>query len=116
MATLELATRTDGVPHYQQRTALDGIDYLFTFRFGERRAAWVFDMATLDGVAIVAGQLVLCAGQDLLRRSAVPEKPPGILWAMNLQSPPEGGTFALPGLYDLGGPDGRARIFYTEAL
>lgn len=115
MATLEITTRTDGTPHYTQRTALEGVDYLFTFRFGERRAAWTFDMATLDGVRIVTGQLVLCAGQDLLRRSAVPEKPPGMLWAMNMNQPPEGGSYALPGLYDLGGPDGRCRIFYTES-
>jgi uncharacterized protein DUF6983 len=115
MAILEIPTRTDGTPHYTQRTALEGVDYLFTFRFGERRAAWTFDMATLDGVRIVTGQLVLCGLQDLLRRSAVPEKPPGILWAMNGNDPPEGGAFALPGLYDLGGPDGRCRLYYTES-
>lgn len=117
MAILELSTRTDGLPHYTMRTALEGVDYVFTFRFGQRRGGWVFDMATLDGVAIVTGQLVTCGFQDLLRRSAVPEKPPGVLWATNVQTPPAGagGDFALPGLYDLGGPDGRARIFYTES-
>jgi hypothetical protein len=115
MALLEIPTRTDGVPFYQQRTALDGRDYLFTFRFGERRGGWVFDLATLDGVRIVSGQLILCGLQDLLRRAKMPERPPGILWAMNLTDPPEGGPLALPGLYDLGGPDGRARLYYTEA-
>lgn len=115
MATLEIPTRTDGTPHYTQRTSLEGVDYVFTFRYGTRREAWTFDLETLDGVRIVTGQLVLCAGQDLLRRSPVAEKPPGILWAMNMQSPPDGGTFALPGLFDLGGPDGRARMFYTES-
>jgi hypothetical protein len=117
MALLELTTRTDGIPHYTQRIALEGVDYLFTFRYGQRRGAWVFDLATLDGVAIVTGQLVLANGQDLLRRSAVAEKPPGILWAWNIVVPPkdEGGAFALPGLYDLGGPDGRCRMYYTES-
>jgi hypothetical protein len=115
MAVLEIPTRTDGTPHYTQRTALEGVDYLFTFRFGERRNAWSFDLATLDGVRIVSGQLILCGFQDLLRRSTVAERPPGILWAMNLADPPEGGVLALPGLYDLGGPDGRCRLYYTES-
>lgn len=117
MAVLEIPTRTDGTPHYTQRTSLEGVDYLFTFRFGERRQAWSFDLATLDGVNIVSGQLVLCGFQDLLRRAAMPERPPGILWAMNVQEPPPGagGSFALPGLYDLGGPDGRCRLYYTES-
>lgn len=115
MATLEIPTRTDGTPHYTQRTALEGRDYLFTFRFGERRNAWVFDLATLDGVRIVSGQLVLCGLQDLLRRAHMPERPPGILWAMNLTDPPEGGALALPGLYDLGGPEGRCRLYYSES-
>jgi hypothetical protein len=117
MALLEITTRTDGMPHYQQRVALEGVDYLFTFRFGQRRGAWVFDLATLDGIAIVTGQLVLAGGQDLLRRSAVPEKPPGTLFAWNTVAPPKdvGGEFALPGLYDLGGPDGRCRLYYLES-
>ncbi|MES2384537.1 MAG: hypothetical protein V4593_08305 [Pseudomonadota bacterium] len=118
MAILEIPTRTDGVPHYVQRTALEGTDYVFTFRFGERRGGWVFDLATLDGVRIVSGQLVLCGFQDLLRRAAMPERPPGVMWAMNVSEPPAGdagGPFALPGLYDLGGPEGRCRLFYTES-
>lgn len=115
MAVLEIPTRTDGIPHYTQRTALEGRDYVFTFRFGERRGGWVFDIATLDGVRIVSGQLVTPNFSDLLRRSAVDERPPGVLWATNLADPPEGGPFALPGLYDLGGPDGRCRLYYTTS-
>jgi hypothetical protein len=114
MAILEIPTRTDGTPHYTQRTALEGVDYLFTFRFGERRG-WVFDLATLDGVRVLSGQLVTCGATDMLRRAAMPERPPGVLWAFNVQTPEEGGPFALPGLYDLGGPDGRCRLFYTES-
>lgn len=115
MAVLELQTRTDGLPHYTMRTALEGRDYLFTFRFGERRDGWVFDLATLDGTRIISGQLITCGLQNLLRRATAPETPPGILWAMNVQEPPEGGPLALPGLYDLGGPDGRCRLYYTES-
>lgn len=114
MAILEIPTRTDGTPHYEQRTALEGVDYLFTFRFGERRGGWVFDLETLEGVTILSGQLVICL-QDMLRRCAMPERPPGQLWAMNVSEPDEGGTNALPGLFDLGGPDGRCRLYYTES-
>ncbi len=116
MAILEIPTRTDGTPHYTQRTALEGVDYLFTFRFGERRG-WVLDLATLDGVRVLSGQLITCGFSDLLRRAAMPERPPGVLWAMNVQEPgiEAGGTFARPGLFDLGGPDGRCRLYYTES-
>jgi hypothetical protein len=113
MAILELATINDGTPHYSMRTQLEGVDYQFTFRFGERRGAWVFDLATLDGVAILTGQLVTIE-LDLLRRAAMPERPPGQLWAFNLSQPTEGGLRALPGLYDLG-PGGRCRLYYTES-
>jgi hypothetical protein len=114
MAILEIPTRTDGTPHYEQRTALEGVDYLFTFRFGERRGGWVFDLETLEGVTILSGQLVVCL-QDMLLRCTMPERPPGALWAMNVSEPDVGGANALPGLYDLGGPEGRCRLYYTES-
>ncbi len=113
MAILVIPTLTDGTPHYQQRVQLEGVDYLFTFRFGERRGGWVFDLATLDGVDILSGQLVTCLN-DWLRRASMPERPPGTLWALNRQAPSEanGGYFALPGLYDLGD---RCILYYTES-
>lgn len=113
MAVLELDTLTDGTPHYSFRQQLEGVDYLFTFRFGERRGGWVFDLATLDGSNILLGQLVTCA-RDFLVRVSNPNKPPGFLWAANVVTPDEGGLFALPGLYDLG-PGARARMYYTES-
>jgi hypothetical protein len=115
MAVLELRTLTTGEPHYQMRVQLEGTDYLLTMRFGERRNAWVMDLETLDGVAILSGQLVT-VGRDLLRRCAMAERPPGQLWALNVVIPPasEGGVLALPGLYDLGA-GGRARLYYTES-
>lgn len=114
MAILEIPTRNDGTPHYSQRTELEGVDYLFTFRFGERRNAWVLDLATLEGVNILSGQLIMVGGQDLLHRCAMSERPPGVLWAFNISEPEEGGPFVLPGLYDLG-PEGRCRLYYTES-
>lgn len=110
---LELPTLTNGEPHYSFRTQLEGVDYQFDFRYGERRACWMFDMSALDGTEIVTGQMVII-GSDLLRRSAVSEKPLGQLWAANVIEPSEGGPRALPGLYDLG-QGGRARMYYTES-
>lgn len=115
MAILELATLNDGTPSYTLRTQLEGVDYLFNFRFGERRGGWVFDLATIDGDAILTGQLVTCA-RDWLRRVNGAIRPPGVLWAFNVQPPDTvgGGPFALPGLYDLGA-GGRSRLYYTES-
>jgi hypothetical protein len=111
MALLEIPTRTDGTPHYEQRSKLDGVDYTLTFRFGERRGGWVFDMYTVSGDEIIVGQLVII-GRDLLRRSTSPNKPPGALFALNLQSDDAGRLRELPGLYDLGD---RCRLYYREA-
>lgn len=115
MAVLEIQTLTSGQPHYQIRVQLEGTDYLLTMRFGERRAAWMFDLETLDGVSVIAGQMVTI-GRDLLRRCSSEVRPPGQLWALNVvePGPAEGGALALPGLYDLGA-GARARLYYTES-
>lgn len=113
MALLEIQTRTDGTPHYELRTQLEGVDYRFTFRFGDRRLAWVFDLHTLaDDVEILSGQLVI-VGADLLRRASS-LRPPGALFAFNLQSDEQGRLRELPGLYDLGA-GGRCRLYYRES-
>lgn len=113
MAILQLPTLSDGTPHYSFRVQLDGSDYDFTFRFGERRAAWVFDLVTASGTPILNGQMVTTF-VDFLRRTPSPDKPPGVLWALNVATPPGGDPAARPGLHDLG-PDARCRLFYTEA-
>lgn len=113
---LEIPTLTDGTPHYSLRVQLEGVDYQFDFRFGERRGGWVFDLLTLDGVDVLRGQLVTC-GRDFLRRCrAVAECPPGNLWAYNTEEPSasDGGFLAIPGLQDLG-QGGRCRLYYTES-
>lgn len=115
MAILTLQTLNDGTPHYSFRTQLEGIEYQFDFRYGERRGGWVFDLTTLSGQEIIKGQLVTC-GRDLLSRVTAEGRPPGVLWAYNSARPSaaNGGTFALPGLYDLG-ISGRCRLHYTES-
>jgi hypothetical protein len=111
---IQLPTLTDGTPFYSFRTQLEGSDFEFTFRYGERRGGWVFDMHTLEGEALLLGTLVTI-GRDFLRRCVSDNRPPGQLWALNVVadlSKPEG--VALPGLFDLGA-GGRARLYYTES-
>lgn len=112
MATVELPTLTDGTAHYSFRTRLDGEDYAFTFRFGERRQAWHFDMATLSGERLVTGQMV-SPGKDLLKRVSTELKPPGTLYALNFSTASGQSVVDRPGLFDLG-PGGRCLLLYTE--
>lgn len=108
MALLEIPLPNDGTPHFELKTKLDGVEYSFRFRYGERRGGWVFDLYTADEVRIISGQLVTI-GRDLLRRSVVLQKPPGRLAAICLE-----GTKELPTLNELG-DGGRVRLYYREA-
>ena len=112
---VEIPTLSTGEPFYSFRTTLEGVDYEFTFRFGERRGGWVFDLHTIEGEALLLGQLVTI-GRDFLLRVANGNKPPGQLWCMNVSedNSEAGATVALPGLFDLG-PGGRCRMYYTES-
>jgi hypothetical protein len=111
---IQIPTTTDGTPFYSFRTQLEGSDYEFTFRYGERRGGWVFDMHTIEGEALLLGQLVTI-GRDFLERVTNSNRPPGSLWALNVTVGTEAGArVELPGLFDLG-PGGRARMYYTES-
>lgn len=116
MSLLELQTRTDGTPHYEMRTKLDGVEYRFVFRFGERRLAWVFDLFSVaEDTEIISGQLVLMSPQNLLRRCTSPLTPPGVLFGFALKAGElTGSALELPGLYELG-PGGRCRLYYRTA-
>ena len=56
MSQLTIPTPTDGTPVYDLRTRLDGTDYVFDFRFANRRGVWVFGITGLDGARILVGQ------------------------------------------------------------
>ena len=115
MATLELPTLTDGTAHYDFRTRLDEADYVFEFRYDERREGWTFSLATLDGESLLRGQLVTVA-RNFLRRISSPNKPPGVLFAINTAVQDNAASLvARPGLYDLG-PEGRCKLYYEEAV
>jgi len=99
MATLlEVPTLTDGTEHYEQRTALDGEEYLFEFDWAARREGWVFNLYkdNEEREAVVEGQLVIC-NWNLLRRAQ--NGPPGLLYCI-LNNDSKG--MERPGLRELG--------------
>jgi hypothetical protein len=101
---LEIDTLTDGTVAYDQRTELDGEEYLLSFQWNERRARWAFSISGLDGTWILTGQVVSLFVP--LNRRAV-GGPPGTLLAL-----PETDDHSAPGLLDLGA---RVKLLYFDA-
>ena len=99
-----LDTLTDGTPAYDQRTELDGVEYLLTFRFNSRRDRWSFSITGLDGAPILTGATVSLFIP--LNRRAV-NGPPGLFLAIA-----ESETREPPGLLDLGA---RVKLHYIAA-
>lgn len=101
---IEINTLTDGLTAYDQRTELDGVEYLFTFRWNARRERWTFSIDGLDGTPILTGQTISLWVP--LNRRAV-GGPPGVLMAI-----PEDDSTDPPGLLELGA---RVRLYYLTA-
>ena len=78
--SLIIPTLTDGSEAYDQRTQLEGVEYLFAFRYNLRRELWTFSIQALDGTFLLTGQTVNVGIQ--LNRRAV-GGPPGILLAIS---------------------------------
>ena len=94
-------TLTDGTQTYEQRTELDGQEYVLQFQWVERRERWLFGITGVDGTPILTGQTV---SLDIpLNRRAV-AGPPGIFLAIA-----ESETREPPGLLDLGA---RVKLHY----
>lgn len=104
MTITQLSTLTDGTQSYQQRTELDGEEWLFTFLYNLRRDRWTFSIQALDGTYVLTGQTVHL--QIPLNRRAV-QGPAGVLIAL-----PEPGVVDPPGLHDLGEA---VKLFYISA-
>jgi hypothetical protein len=102
--SLVLPTLTDGTEAYDQRTQLDGVEYLFSFRYNLRRELWTFSIQALDGTPILTGQTVHVG--ILLNRRAV-RGPPGLFLAIS-----ETDDLASPGLQELGE---RVKLCYLTA-
>lgn len=99
-----LPTFTDGTEAYDQRTQLEGVEYLLAFRYNLRRELWTFSIEALDGTPILTGQTVH-VGIPLNRRAV--GGPPGMLIALS-----ETDDIASPTLHELGA---RIKLLYLTA-
>lgn len=104
MSLLDIPTLTDGTEAYDQRTQLEGVEYLFAFRYNLRRELWTFSIEALDGTPILTGQTVH-VGIPLNRRAV--GGPPGILMAIA-----ETDELDSPTLQELGA---RVKLCYLSA-
>lgn len=102
--SLIIPTLTDGTEAYDQRTQLDGVEYLFQLRYNLRRELWTFSIEALDGTPILTGQSVN-VGIRLNRRAV--GGPPGVLMALS-----ETDDIDSPGLHELGD---RVKFCYLTA-
>jgi hypothetical protein len=86
---LIIPTRED--PHYQQRTRLEGRDYVLTFQFNQREARWYLTLADEAEDPIATGMKLLANWRLLRPYRYDPRTPPGELIASDISgdgSPP----------------------------
>lgn len=102
--SLIIPTLTDGTEAYDQRTQLEGVEYLFAMRYNLRRELWTFSIQALDGTPILTGQTVHVG--IILNRRAV-GGPPGIFMAIS-----ETDNIDSPQLQELGA---RVKLCYLTA-
>lgn len=102
--SLVLPTLSDGTEAFDQRTQLDGVEYLFSFRYNLRRELWSFSIDALDGRPILTGQTVH-VGVPLSRRAV--RGPPGLFLAIS-----ETDDLTSPTLHELGE---RVKLVYLTA-
>lgn len=69
MALHDIPCIPNGVPHWTQRTQLDGTEYLLTFDWNQRAGHWSLSIADIDGEALHTG-IVLVTGMALLNHNA----------------------------------------------
>ena len=60
MALVQIPCMPGADSRWQQRTALDGVDYLLTFYWTQRDGAWRLDVADQDGNPIATGRKLVC--------------------------------------------------------
>lgn len=107
MAIQRIPTSTDPeLPHYVQRTALDGVEYELRFDWNQREQRWYLRIADADG-DVIAGDIKIVSGWPLLRRRRDDRLPPGALMAVD-----QTGNGEDPGLTELGE---RVLLLYFDA-
>jgi hypothetical protein len=104
MLVIPTFSGADAVEAYDQRTQLEGVEYLLQFRYNLRRELWTFSILALDGTDILTGQTVH-VGIPLNRRAV--GGPPGIFLATS-----ETDDLASPMFEELGL---RVKLVYVTA-
>lgn len=99
---VEIPLVEDGQSHFTQITSLDGVDFLFEFRWNEREQRWYMDLYEADGTPVVTGIKVV-ADWSLLRLVVRDLRPAGEIYSYDTTG--EGD----PRLGDLGT---RVRLIY----
>lgn len=106
MSILTIPTTSD--PFYSQTVNLEGVDYLFEFRWNQRESSWYLAIYQSDETLLCSVKVV--TNWDLLRRFTDPRLPPGPLFA---KANPLGDT-TNPGLTDFG-PGLRVELKYLTS-
>jgi len=96
-------------PFFEQRTSLDGAEYVLKFKWNERRSRWTFDLADQSEDPIISG-VTVNTGFDFLARVTDSRKPAGILTALD-SSGAEGEADTIDGL----GGDNPIQLWYLDA-
>lgn len=89
MAILTIPCAPGGQTTWSQTTALDGREYLLTFRWSQRAGRWSLDLADESGSMIVAGR-VLAPSLRLLRGVVDSRRPAGDLVLVDQRGAREG--------------------------
>lgn len=83
MALLQLPI-TNSIANYRFRTRIEGIDYIFRFRYGSREDSWFMDIRNSEDILLLAGIRVV-VGIDLTQSFKHLAIPQGPIFAENLE-------------------------------
>lgn len=95
MAILQIPVRSD-LPAYEFIIELDQANYMFRFQWNSRSELWTMDIATTEGVEVVAG-IPMLVNTDLIGRFQSDDLPPGALIVFDTSK-----SGANPGRYNFG--------------
>lgn len=90
---------------FEQVVPLEGVNYIFRFRWNERAGKWFLTIRTSDGTDIVTGRKLVSRGPFAPHESAETLYP-GVMWVLDVDQ-----TGNDPGLSDL---DDRVVLMYID--
>lgn len=112
MAILEIPTDPKGESAFEQRTALDGQDYIFRFWHNQREDRWYMDLFDAERSPIATGRK-LVSNTNLIDCISDDRVPPGVIVAFDRHSYGDAPRPAITaGLLDLGE---RVLLLYFDA-